>query len=223
MQDSKLGGMNMRVRNFEIDKDFLLRIASMSLAMIIGSGIGTALRHYKNEQDAIKNAQNNTTHVEYFDEGEHVIAVSIENPAKKVKEYPYHIGYYPAGITSTGDSSYILYKNDCQVVVTSTSKNDQGEYVYESFGVPVEYELGNYEDREYAPGEHIISVPYKGTGNIIQMENHEGYEVVGMTKVSTLSTKTNGCILYVNTENVTKTSDKPEFGQVTEKEKVLEK
>lgn len=60
------------------------------------------------------------------------------------------------------------------------------EIKYTSSAKPIETTL--------AAGEHIISVPVRGTGTNHQYDYHEGYEVVGMNEK---------CILYVNTEDVT--------------------
>ena len=171
-----------------------------------------------------------------FDEGEHIIAVDIEDPTSSMKEYRVQDGYKPLGISTSGygqngyhfGKAFILYENTTPVMAHPTDKNLDGEYIYEEFGYPLEKEDKTIIEEDgktiYSPGTHMISVPFNGYTMDYQFDSYEGYEVVGMAN-STYGKNGphgyHGCILYVNNEEVvvdkTNSEDQVSFGTPTGK------
>jgi len=154
---------------------------------------------------------------EIFDEGEHIIAVPIEDPTSKVHEYQYYDGYTPVAISVAAygkgsyhfDKAYILYKNTTPVMAYPNDKNEEGEFIYEEFGTPLKQEEREIkQDNEtitYLPGEHIVSVPFSEFNLDLQFDSYEGYEPIGFansTYGQVSAHKYKGCILYVNNEEV---------------------
>lgn len=170
--------------------------------------------------------------------GEHIIAVGIEDPIGEYKTYEGHAGYKPVGISCAkyGDelithyhSGYMLFENVVDVKARATGTDEKGNYVYNNFGTPVEYEIGALDENSYAAYQHIVSIPYDSVGPRTQIKYFDGYDVVGIANAArgeTIGYNCGGCILYVNTEPVEYTYD-PEsntyFGTPIEKQKVLEK
>lgn len=174
------------------------------------------LKQEEKEQEQIR-VECSLAEDKYFDEGEHIIAVAIENPTKEVKEYIVPEGYKALGISTSaygkggyvhGDS-YILYENTTPVMAQPTYKKEDGEFIYENFGTPITYETTERKETEdtitYKAGEHLVSVPFRQHHLSAQFTSYEGYEPIGMAN-STYGqggkSGNYGCILYVNTEDV---------------------
>ena len=172
-----------------------------------------------------------------FGIGEHIIAVPIDDPRYEVKEYETHIGYTPVGISSSaygrdnnlyGDG-YILYENNCEVIVHPTGKTKDGKNIYDDFGYPIEYVESEETvyTIEYQPGEHVISVPLSSYQEDLQFDFYDGYEPVGIATTAYGKDGYHpggGCILYTNTETVEKEKDSTEvFGIPKEEQKQKDK
>lgn len=170
--------------------------------------------------------------------GEHIIAVGIEDPTECSKTYEGHPGYKPVGISCAkyGDeileyyySGYMLFENVVEVKAQATGTDGKGNYIYNNFGTPVEYETGNLDENSYEAYQHIVSVPLTTIESRTQIEYIDGYEVAGIAnaaKGESIGYDCGGCILYVNTEPVEYTYDEETqtyFGTPIEKQKVLEK
>lgn len=177
-----------------------------------------------------------------FAAGEHIISIPIDDPRKENKQYDYHEGYKPIGISTSGygEFSYqygkgkILFMNEYPVKCNPTYKKGE-ELLYTDFGMPVEYEKEKTSSgdnwQEFAPGEHIISIPLKeDSDDNIQYEHYEGYEPIGMASSAYgrfSHQYAGGCILYTNTEKVKCIKDEngtyTSFGIPEEETKVLQK
>jgi len=152
----------------------------------------------------------------YFDEGEHIIAIAIEDPTKEVKTYEVPEGYKALGISTsaygtyyTHGDSYILYENTTPVMASPTYRKENGEYMYENFGTPITHEKVEKKETEdtttYKAGTHLVSVPFIEYHVCTQFTSYEGYEPIGMansTYGKSSHIDNHGCILYVNTEDV---------------------
>lgn len=186
---------------------------------IFAGGLGATAYCIKKEEQAQEQMRIECSLAEdkYFDEGEHIIAIAIENPTKEVKEYIVPEGYKALGISTSaygkagymhGDS-YILYENTTPVMAQATYKKENGEFLYENFGTPITYETSERKETEdtitYKAGEHLVSIPFKEHHLSAQFTSYEGYEPIGMAN-STYGhagkAGNYGCILYVNTEDV---------------------
>ena len=186
---------------------------------ILAGGFGLTAYCLKKEEQAQEQMRIECSLAEdkYFDEGEHIIAIAIENPTKEVKEYIVPEGYKALGISTSaygkagymhGDS-YILYENTTPVMAQATYKKEDGEFLYENFGTPITYETTERKETEdtitYKAGEHLVSIPFKEHHLSAQFTSYEGYEPIGMAN-STYGhagkAGNYGCILYVNTEDV---------------------
>ena len=214
-----------KIKKLEIFDDPFIRtyslIAGIGILLLVGGKTGQTIMEKKEEQRKAA--------IEYtidddkiFEEGEHIIAIPIEDPSEEIKEYEGHVGYEPIGISTTGygkacyhyGTGYILYENTEEVIAHPTDKDEKGNCIYEEFGYPTNPEKEETTETlytiEYLPGEHIISVPFKGDTQDLQFEYYDGYEPVGMANSTygQYSEHTSrGCILYVNTEKVEKEKD----------------
>ena len=151
-----------------------------------------------------------------FQPGEHIIAVSIDDPTSENKVYPYHEGYKPVGIsaghygryTESNSNAFIMYSNNAKVKALPTKKDVNDELVYDDFGTVINKDdvlSSDPNDNEYLPGEHIISVPLYEYTDTMQIPYYDGYEAIGIatTAYGSLSDNYgNGCILYVNVDTV---------------------
>lgn len=208
-------------------------LALIGTAIIIGGSIYFVVRDKqdKNTNEIIPTTMEQTC---TFLPGEHIIAMPIEDPTKEVKTYEGHAGYKPVGISTsaygkygyTYGEGYILYENIVDVNAYATGMDEEGNYVYSTFGTPVEVQYN--VSGQYDAYEHIVSVPYSGfIKNDIQIEYHDGYEIAGIgtsTYGQYGASQPSGCILYTNTEPVEYVYEKNTyFGTPIEKGKVLEK
>lgn len=151
-----------------------------------------------------------------FDRGEHIISVPLENNIGEcITQLEYHPGYEVVGITTSIYGRFspsfaggvVVYQNVETVECSSNIYDENGEFVYLNFGLPLDYEeeVKISEDVcEFDIGEHIIAVPLEG--NVInqntQYEYHEGYEVVGINLAAYgefSPSYTGGVIVYKNT------------------------
>ena len=208
-------------------------LAIIGLGVVIG---GSFFILNKDNKDKMAREDNQITLEQtcVFSPGEHIIAMPIEDPTKEVKTYEGHAGYKPVGISTsaygkygyTYGEGYILYENIVDVNVSATGMDEEGNYVYSTFGTPVEVQYN--ASGQYDAYEHIVSVPYSGfIKSDIQIEYHDGYEIAGIgtsTYGQYGASKPSGCILYTNTEPVEYVYEKNTyFGKPIENEKVLTK
>ena len=220
-----------KIKNLEIFKDKETRtcliIAGVCLVLLTISKTGKMILENQEEKNKITYTKEDD---KVFEEGEHIIAVPIDDPTEELKEYEGHVGYEPIGISTTGygkasyhyGTGYILFENTEEVIAHPTDRNKDGYFIYEDFGYPTNPEKEKTTETlytiEYLPGEHIISVPFSEYKQDLdlQFKNYDGYEPVGMAN-STYGQysehKYRGCILYTNTETVEKEKDSTEvFG-----------
>lgn len=148
----------------------------------------------------------------YFDIGEHIISVPInEDPRNHIRQYEYHPGYKPVGISVTTYGEYfdsfggasMTFVNTEEVVANVTGKNADGEAVFTRFGIPTDENNKPHEDGVFDVYEHIISIPinYSLDEENIQIDYIEGYELVGICDSAYgryISSNSGGCLLYVN-------------------------
>ena len=207
-----------RINNISYDGDIVTPICILSGILVMGGFMGMlAYVASKEQAKKIKSEQveENAPSI-VLDIGEHIISEPIKKRSKDTQVYEYHPGYKPIGVSSLKYGKYsdsermsILYVNDTPVEVTPTSKKDD-EYVYAEFGIPTEYTAKEIIDNgttfEYPEGTHIISIPVRSKySSINQYEFHEGYEPIGIAMVSyfdNFERYGDGCVLYVNTEDV---------------------
>ena len=172
-----------------------------------------------------------------FEEGKHLISVPVDGSLEEARQYEYHPGYRPLGIaTAAYGKTYdydggtcILYVNDTEIVAKANGQVD-GEFIYSDFGTPIDYEQKlnseSIETYDFPAGTHILSIPVNDpTDNSQQYEMPDGYEAIGIATAShgqTFEYSLGGCILYVNTEDVTckKTEDGKYINFGTPKEEV---
>lgn len=178
--------------------------------------------------------------IELFEPGEHAVIEKVKSQLDKVTQYPSHPGYKPIGIATSAYGSLsqkdgdtcIMYINT-EVVQANANVKIGEDYYFGGFGVPVNYEKNISEETEiveFAPGEHILSVPIDSAIKYdINYEYHEGYEPVGIAESSygdSYNTSAEAVVLYVNVDEVeckrTEDNDYTEFGKVKEKEKIKE-
>ena len=169
-----------------------------------------------------------------FDIGEHTISIPLEqDPRKKAVQYQYHEGYIPTSIdmnfskskySYNYNGSMITYTNVKEVEVRTKMVNQNGEYIYNSFGkVENEENKKTTSKKEFDTGEHILSIPYDRdlSNATFQLPFYEGYEVVG---ISNPVASSGGCLLYINIVPVeceeSEENTYTTFGKVIEKQKV---
>ena len=172
-----------------------------------------------------------------FAPGEHIVVVGIDDPIGGPIVYPGHPGYKPVGVSASTYgkyhniyyAGYMIYENIVDVRTTATSVDFDGNYIYNNFGTPVDYEITSYGENAYDAYQHIIAVPCNITGPRTQIESVEGYEAVGIATASYgryIGASAGTAILYVNTVPVKDCVDEydiPTFGKPIEKQKVFEK
>lgn len=207
----------MKINKLKIFKEKgKMKLCVIPLAGLMAVSGLTACSYEENNTTSYTQEENAQT--KEFDIGEHILSVPIDDPRKEVKQYEYHPGYKPIGITADSYGPYgasyggacILYINETEVECRSIKIKD-GEYVYDTFGFPTDYEKPQASEtlitKEFDTGEHIISVPINDpTKTQVQYEFYDGYEPVGITssKYGKYSgCYGGGCILYINTEPVT--------------------
>ena len=220
-----------KIKKLEIFEDGFTRtyliIAGIGIGLMLVGKVGQMISRHQEENKQIVYTKEDD---KVFEEGEHIIAVPIDDPTEELKEYEGHVGYEPIGISTTGygkasyhyGTGYILFENTEEVIAHPTDRNKDGYFIYEDFGYPTNPEKEKTTETlytiEYLPGEHIISVPFSEYKQDLdlQFKNYDGYEPVGMAN-STYGQysehKYRGCILYTNTETVEKEKDSTEvFG-----------
>lgn len=172
-----------------------------------------------------------------FAPGEHIVAVTIDDPLGEPVVYNGHPGYKPIGIAASAYGRYLpsyhvgymLFENIVEIKTTATDTDAKGNYVYNNFGTPVDYEIKSYGENSYDTYQHIIAMPFTSDGPRTQIEPVDGYEIVGIATASYGrygGSSAGSCILYVNTEPVENCVDEyniSKFGTPIEKQKVLEK
>ena len=183
-------------------------LCMITTGIVLSTVSGCTLDEYPQEQATPTDADR------LFDTGQHKLAEKIDDPTEKIKQYPYHEGYKPIGMTISNYESvigtdevdsYIIYENTEPIKVAPTHTDVNGDTEYKNFGYTVEKHEKNSEDDKYDIYEHIVSIPYSGNVNEINFENHDGYEIVGICNdihEGTIGNESNGCILYVNVEPV---------------------
>lgn len=157
--------------------------------------------------------------VKEFGIGEHIISKPINADIRKeIYQYDYIPGYEPVGISvsSYGTSSFggatILYRNTEEVSCSSNNFDYNGETLYLDFGTPISdnVSVNNVNEeagsiKEFAPGEHIISVPLTQDirSDSFQYTPVAGYEIVGVaTSAYGTNSYAGGTLLYKNVEPV---------------------
>ncbi len=195
-------------------KDKYTRLKALLLAgtIALGGVSLTGCAQYDGNEKIVKMAEDEDQVKTTLGVGEHIVAVPIKNPARDIRQYNYHPGYKPVGI-STNDYGYafgyahLVYENEYPVECCSTGKDKNGDYLYQDFGTPIGLK---YEEPksvsgviEYKPGQHIISVPIGKIGdNKTQIDYHDGYDVVGIASGAFAYSFDGTCVLYVNVEPV---------------------
>lgn len=172
-----------------------------------------------------------------FAPGEHIVAVTIDDPLGEPTVYKGHPGYKPIGVSASAYGEYIssyhagymLFENTVEVKTTATDTDSKGNYIYNNFGTPVDYESKSYGANSYDAYQHIIAMPFIPNGPRTQIESIAGYEIVGVATAAYGrygGSSAGSCILYVNIEPVENCVDEyniPKFGTPIEKQKVFEK
>lgn len=229
----------MKIKNLNI------RLAAITMAGILTpfSLCGCSNSSNINQEEQIITTEETTEEkkiTKKFDVGKHYMKIKVDDPTKERKQYRYIPGYKPVGISiSSGLNSNavdgeILYVNNYPVEVPAT-RDRNGIYQYNSFGIPIEKEKKEREKivgkKEFFPGEHIISTPV--TNEMFEnneFEVHNGYEPIGIAEARggyKTSVFAGACILYVNTETVICTRDEnneyTSFGTIKNDEKIMEK
>ena len=176
-----------------------------------------------------------------FEKGEHIVIVPIDDPTKEIKQYEYHEGYTPVGITASAygegygsiGECFLIYKSEYPVQVYSTDDD-----VYKTFGKPIGYtgeEAKEMSDTKiFYKGQHILSIPLDKFNENTKIGFYDGYEVVGVCDSAfgaAYDTEGGGAILYINVEpvEVEKSMDEENnnlylsFGNPVEEEKINEK
>ena len=125
----------------------------------------------------------------------------------------------------------MLYINDREVIAKADGKVDD-ELHFGEFGTPIDFEDKLYtegvETFDFQAGTHILSIPISNpTDYNVQYEIHKGYEPIGIATASYgqgTDHYSGGCILYINTEDVTckkqENQEYTEFGTPKEEVKV---
>lgn len=189
-------------------------VVSLILASLLGQLAGRWVRDYKSnhpEENALIQTEATTldANIKMFAPGEHVISVPYDEISKKnvfdnsePSELPYHSGYMVVGMSE----KTILYVNSENVICTSTTLDNENNYVYNSFGIPEEYEnieQENTDTKIYNPGEHVILKPITDPSKDAQQYlSVEGYEVIDISANNYDIFYEGGYILYRNTETV---------------------
>jgi len=228
----------MKIKNIKVTEN-LKRLVCVPLVGLIMS---TSLSGCSNKATKLDVVEVENYNEKKFDVGEHIISVKISDPTNKKIQYDSHEGYKPIGITSSAygayayipGEAYIMYSNDQIVNCKPTYKNGE-ELFYTDFGSPIQYEkeetLSGDNWKEFAPGEHIISVPLeKNTSDNFQVKYYDGYETIGIASSAYGAyayCDKGGCVLYINNEKVKCIADKDgaytSFGITNEDTKVLQK
>lgn len=228
----------MKIRNLKIFKGARTKLCALSLATtMLATGCGSSTS---------TDYQFDSSETKVFDVGEHIISIEIDNPTKENMQYDYHEGYKVVGISTTAYGQYgnyfghacLLFQNEYPVECIPTRKNETGELIYGDFGSPIDFvhseSKENSSSKEFAPGEHIISIPFEDFESDVQYDYYDGYAVVGIAMSSYGKYSDydgGGCILYVNTEPVACVKEKdedgniiyPSIGIVVEKDKIKTK
>lgn len=189
-------------------------VLSFILASLLGQLAGRWVRDYKSNHPSDNAAiQTEITtldaNIKIFEPGEHVISVPYEEPVKKSifenfepAELPYHPGYMVVGVSE----KTILYVNNETVICTSTVLDNENNYVYNTFGIPEEYEQREEtgtETKIYNPGEHVILKPINDPSKDPQQYSIvEGYEIIDISASNNDVFYQGGFVIYRNTETV---------------------
>lgn len=228
----------MKIKNIKVTENF----KKIVCVPLVGLIMATSLAGCDNEPKIEEIVSYENYDDKLFDAGEHIISIPIDDPTQENMQYDSHEGYKPIGISTSAYGRYaynygkgkILYVNEYPVKCNPTYKKGE-ELLYTDFGIPVEYEKEKTSSgdnwQEFAPGEHIISIPLKkGSDDNIQYEHYEGYEPIGIATSAYGRYAYNyggGCILYTNTEKVKCIKDEngtyTSFGVPEEDTKVLQK
>lgn len=153
--------------------------------------------------------------IKEFDTGEHIISKPISADIRNsIYQYDFIPGYEPIGISVDGYGSLgnnfggatIIYQNTEPVTCTSNAVDVDGQNLYLNFGSPIYgvYVTPNVDgDKDFAPGEHIISVPLTADvrSDSYQYTPVEGYEIIGISTSaygSLSNTYGGGVLLYKN-------------------------
>lgn len=166
--------------------------------------------------------------VKTFGIGEHILTVPIQQDIRKdVFQYEYIPGYEPVGISVSAYGTYtnsygggsIVYQNTEEVRCYSDTVDASGQYLYLNFGESQDTrESSSVIDgvKEFAPGEHIISIPL--TQDIrderFQIQAIDGYELVGIATSANgtyANSNCGGVLLFKNVETVRCTSNEKGF------------
>lgn len=198
-------------------KDYYTRLKAALLAGTIAlSGVGLS-GCGSNQNNAVAGGpiimERQT--VKTFLPGEHIISKPINADIRNaVYQYDYIPGYEPIGISVSGFGSLgdtfggttIIYQNTDIVTCSSNATDVDGQNLYLDFGTPIDGSYVTQEvdgEKEFAPGEHIISVPLDTDvrSDSYQYTPIDGYEIVGIA-TSAYGSFSNlyggGALLYKN-------------------------
>lgn len=217
----------------------IIPIAIAAGLCIAGGVVGYSSAKLKEKEKPSYGYEPSDDDVKIFEPGEHLISVIIDSPLDEAKQYEYHPGYKPLGIASStygkgserDAGSCMLYINDREVIAKADGKVDD-ELHFGEFGTPIDFEDKFYtegvETFDFQAGTHILSIPISNpTDYNVQYEIHKGYEPIGIATASYgqgTDHYSGGCILYINTEDVTckkqENQEYTEFGTPKEEAKV---
>ena len=219
------------------------RIKAALLAAFLMLTLSACSRKNYTEEDRIRIESSDEYKRKEYDVGKHIISIPLdknEDPTEKAMQYEYHEGYKVIGMAvanykSGYRGSCIMYKNDYPVVCKGETLDNYGNIIY-GFGEAVGYEKHEEYKTKFLklfyPGEHILSIPSMVdlTNEMVQYQDYEGYEPVGIGLRYYGNPEDKVCVLYVNTKPVlcslTEERDNKEyyltFGEPVEKEKIKE-
>lgn len=201
-------------------KENFIALHSIMIAYSIFTGL-IGLLFFVNDSYYNEEAQK-STNVEQtkkkFGVGEHIIILPIpENMdiTKKKYQFENYPGYEVVGISMTSygknygkyGGGVIVYSNVEEVECTSSYTSDDENNIFSEFGTPlssINDDLYKKESNEFNEGEHILTIPIKNDirDKQTQIENHEGYEIVGIATGGYGKLANNfygGALLYKNT------------------------
>lgn len=222
------------------DASLIIIPVAIATGLCIAGGVaGCYAEKLKKQDNPSYGYEPSDDDVKTFESGEHIISVIIDSPIDEAKQYEYHPGYKPLGIASStygkgseqDAGSCMLYINDREVIAKADGKVGD-ELHFGEFGTPIDFEDKIYtegiETFDFPAGTHILSIPISDpTDYNVQYEIHEGYEPIGIATAAYGQGTDHyggGCILYINTEDVTckkqDNNEYTEFGTPKEAAKV---
>lgn len=224
----------MKYRNIKI---FSLALSSILSATCL-SGCGASGTY----NPAVYSEETGSVMSKEFDIGEHTISVPLErdisNNITQIETVPGYevvsLSYGSYGeVSGFFEGGTVVYTNVVPVRCETNLYASDGEVPYLNFGTPLDYVEVNETDgsvREFASGEHVLSVPIDQdiTEYNYQYEHHDGYEVIGISVASygrAFGFFDSAVVLYKNTVpvRVSKNNDcYASFGTPVEPTKTLQ-